>query len=242
VLTVATSGATPLLLGTTAGGVVLGLGAAACTIFGATAAGAAAVIAAVTLGFLPLLPLIATRVARVPVPSVPTGPDDLKADEENIDGPAIRRQSDRADGVLTALIGACAAIFLAAEIIFMIDGGVAALLFCALLGLILLIRARPYLGRSQRVPMIAVGSIGLGLTALGFFDASTPLIRLTAILGGLVVVAIIALVYGLAIAGKRIAPIWGRFLDIIEVILIVGAIPMAVWVSGIYAAVRGIKA
>jgi type VII secretion integral membrane protein EccD len=242
VLTVATSGATPLLLGTTAGGVVLGLGAAACTIFGTTPAGAAAVIAMFALALLPLLPMMATRIARVPVPSVPTGPDDLKSDEENIDGPAIRRQSDRADGIMTALIGACAAVILFAEILFVLDRGVRALLFSALLGLIMLIRARPYLGRAQRTPMIAVGSLGLGFAALGFFLISTPLVRLTGVLGALVVIAVTALVYGLAIAGKRIAPIWGRALDIIEVILIVGAVPMMIWVSGLYDWARAIRA
>ena len=55
-------------------------------------------------------------------------------------------------------------------------------------------------------------------------------------------IAIISLVYGLGVAGKRIAPIWGRTLDIFEIILIVGAIPLAVWVSGLYDWARALHA
>lgn len=242
VLTVATSGATPLLLGATAGGAVVGLGAVACMSLGTTPAGAAAVIAAVALGLIPFLPMFATRVARVPVPAVPTGPDDLKADAETIDGPALQERSDRADAILTAILGSSAAIFLGAEVVMTLDGSLPALLFCAVLGLILLVRARPYRGRAQRMPMIAAGWTGLGLAAFAFFVQSGTLIRLTAVLPGLVAVAIAALIYGLGVAGKKIAPVWGRALDIMEVILIVAAIPMAVWVSGLYAWVRSIRA
>ena len=117
-----------------------------------------------------------------------------------------------------------------------------ALIFCALLGLILLVRARPYRGRAQRMPMIAAGWAGLGLAAWGYFATSDTLTRLAIVLPALVAVAVIALIYGLAVAGKRIAPVWGRALDIIEIILIVTAVPMAVWVSGLYAWVRSIRA
>jgi ESX secretion system protein EccD len=241
ILTVVTSGSTPLLLGATAGGAVIGLGAAACTMLHTTPAGAAAVIAAVGLGLIPFLAMFATRAARVPVPAVPTGPEDLKADEETIDGPALLTQSNRADAIMTAILGASAVIFFGVELILALDGSLPALLFCVLLGLILLVRARPYRGRAQRVPMIAAGWAGLGFAALGFFLTTDTLMRLTIVLPGLFVAAIAALVYGLGVAGKKIAPIWGRTLDIIEIILVVAAIPMAVWVSGLYAWVRSIK-
>jgi len=242
VLTMATGGSTPLLLGTTASGVIVAAGAAACTVLGTSAAGAAAVIAAVTLVVVPGLPMLATRIARVPVPAIPTGPDDLKADEEVIHGPSLRRQTDRADGVLTSLVGACAAVFLGCEIVLAIDGGTPPTIFCFVLGIVLLLRARPYLGRAQRVPMIAAGSGGLGLAMLGLFLGSGPLVRLTAVFGGLLVIAITALVYGLGVAGKRIAPIWGRTLDIFEIILIVATIPLAAWVVGLDAWARALHA
>jgi len=211
-------------------------------VLGTSPAGAAAVIAAITLALVPALPMLATRIARVPVPAVPTGPDDLKADAEVIHGPSLHRQTDRADSVLTSLLGASAAVFLGAEAIMALDGRTPAVLFCLLLGLILLLRARPYLGRAQRLPVIVAGAGGLGLALFGLFLHSGPSVRLTVVLGGLITIALASLIYGLAVAGKRIAPIWGRILDIVEIILIVGAIPLAVWVSGLYTWVRALRA
>ena len=54
--------------------------------------------------------------------------------------------------------------------------------------------------------------------AVAGFAAAGPLVRLTAILGGLIVAALAAIVYGFAVAGKRISPAWGRLLDIGEVL------------------------
>ena len=44
----------------------------------------------------------------------------------------------------------------------------------------------------------------------------------------------ISLVYGLTVAGKRISPVWGRLLDIVEILLIIALVPLAVWVGGLY--------
>jgi type VII secretion integral membrane protein EccD len=242
VLTVLMGTATPLLLGATAAGAILGLSAGVSIMFGTSPAGVAAIVAAIALACVPLLPMLASRLARVPIPAVPTGPEDLKADEEVLDGTLLRARADRADGFLTALIGSTAAILLGAEIVLALTGGLPGLVFCAVLGTVLMLRARPFASRQPRLAVLGAGAIGLGLVAVGLYLGSDSLIRLTVVLGGLVVIAIISLGYGLGVAGKRIAPIWGRFLDIFEIILIVGAIPLAVWVSGLYAWIRAIKA
>jgi type VII secretion integral membrane protein EccD len=240
VLSLVLAPATPVFLGVLASGVALGVGAAVCLVFGAAPAAAAAVIAAVVFALMPLLPTFAYRLARLPVPSVPAGPEDLKADVETVDGARILALADRADAYLTGLIGATATIALGAELVLALTGDVRAVLLCGVLALLLLLRARPFLGRYQRMPLLAAGSVGLGLVAVGAFLAAGPVVRLTAVVGGLVVAAVAALVYGLVVAGRTISPLWGRHLDIVEVVLIVAVIPLAAWVCGLYAWIRAI--
>ncbi|MBQ1071282.1 type VII secretion integral membrane protein EccD, partial [Micromonospora sp. D75] len=75
---------------------------------------------------------------------------------------------------------------------------------------------------------------GLGLVAAATFAAGSLGVRLGLVRGGLAVVAVISLVYGLTVAGKRISPVWGRTLDIVEILLIIALVPLAVWVCGMY--------
>ena len=49
---------------------------------------------------------------------------------------------------------------------------------------------------------------------------------------GLVLIALISAVYGLAVAGKYISPVWGRWLDVIEILMIVAIVPVAAWTIG----------
>ena len=54
--------------------------------------------------------MFAYRLARMPIPSVPTGPEDLKTDTESVDGQRVLARSERADEFLAALLGALAVI------------------------------------------------------------------------------------------------------------------------------------
>ncbi|GAA0909377.1 hypothetical protein GCM10009558_097650 [Virgisporangium aurantiacum] len=49
--------------------------------------------------------------------------------------------------------------------------------------------------------------------------------------------------FGFAMAGGKRpnSPWWGRALDVLEIVLILGIVPMAIWVSGLYAWIRGIR-
>jgi hypothetical protein len=66
-------------------------------------------------------------------------------------------------------------------------------------------------------------------------------VRLIVLPAGLLAVATLTLVYGLAVAGKRVSPVWGRALDIVEILLIAGLVPLAAWVCGAYAWIRAIR-
>ncbi|RKF27686.1 type VII secretion integral membrane protein EccD [Micromonospora globbae] len=224
----------PLFLGATAVGAATGLGAVLCLVFGIGPAAAAAVLAAVTFGTVPALPMASYRLARLPVPSIPTGPDDLKTDNESVDGRRVLQLSERADEFLTGLLWTVSLVVLGAQVVLALNGRLPAVLLCLVLALLALLRARPFLSRAQRTPVLFTGTVGLGLTAAATFaDGGMPL-RLGLIVGGLLVAAVVSLIYGLTVAGKRISPVWGRLLDIVEILLIIALVPLAVWVLGLY--------
>ena len=241
VCTLALGSGAPAFLGAAAGGVVVGLGAGICLVFGASAAAAAAVLAAIVFALIPALPMLSYRMARLPVPSIPNGPEELKADDQSVNGARVLAGSDRANGFLTAFIATIAVVETGLEIVYGLSGGLAGGVLCAVVALLLMMRARTLPGRTQRIPLLSAGTVGLGLVAAGSIVVASPLLRLTAVLGGLVVAALVSLVYGLVLAGRRIPPTWGRLLDIGEVTLIISLIPLAAWVCGLYGWIRSIK-
>ncbi|MFI7577684.1 type VII secretion integral membrane protein EccD [Micromonospora sp. NPDC049497] len=224
----------PLFFCAVAVGGATGFGALLSIAFGIDAPAAAAVVAAGAFGAVPALPMAAYRLARLPVPSIPTGPDDLKTDTESVDGRRVLQLSERADEFLTGLLWTVSLLVFGAQVVLALDGRLAAVLLCLVLALLALLRARPFLGRAQRTPVLFTGTAGLGLTAAATFAGGSTVVRLGAIVGGLLLVAVVSLVYGLTVAGKRISPVWGRLLDIVEILLIIALVPLAVWVVGLY--------
>jgi type VII secretion integral membrane protein EccD len=224
----------PLFLGAVAVGVAVGVGGALCLVFDIGAAAAAAVVATIAFAALPALPMVSYRLARLPVPSIPTGPDDLKTDTESVDGPQVLRNSERADAFLTGLLWTVSVLVLGGQFVLAGNGRLPSVLLCLVLALLSLLRARPFIGRAQRTPVLLAGTVGLGLAAAAAFGAGSLPLRLGLTLGGLLLAALISLIYGLTVAGKRISPVWGRTLDIVEILLIVALVPLAVWVCGLY--------
>lgn len=215
-------------------------GTAISLLTGAEPAGSAAIVSTVMFAALPALPMLAYRLARLPVPSVPSGPEDLKRDTESVDGARVLALSDRADGFLAGMLSALAVVGAVAAAL-VATAGHPGLAMAAVLGLLLLARARWFISRAQRLPLLVAGAVGLAAAAGAGFTAGNHLIRLVVVLGALVTIAVISIGYGMAGPGRNISPLWGRTLDIVEVILILALVPLAIWVSGLYAWIRAIR-
>lgn len=232
--------ASPVFMGTALCGGALAIGAMIALLTGSGGAGAAAVVAAVALGALPALPMLAYRMGRVPIPSVPAGPEELKADTETVDGAQVLAASRRADGFLTGMLATVATICAVAAIIVATDG-FAGVALAAVIGVVLLARARWFRSRDQRIPLLLAGAVGLGAAAVGGYQPSPPAIRLSVVLVVLLLIGMISIGYGLTRAGRKASPVGGRVLDIVEVLLILAVIPLAVWVSGLYDWIRAVR-
>lgn len=218
------------------------VGAALSLTTGISAAGAGGIVGALALVFTSALPTWAFRLGRLPMPTIPSGPEELRTDTETVDGERVLSQSDAADRHLTGLLGATAVLGLGAEIAVAFGGsGWPRLILLAVLALVLLARSRSFAGGWQRLPLMIAGMLGLGLTAVAGFAAAGSLLRLVAVLPGVLVVAVICLISGLTLAEARVMPVWTKVVDIVEVLLIVAVIPLVLWVCGAYAFIRSIK-
>jgi type VII secretion integral membrane protein EccD len=232
--------AAPFFLATALVTVALQLTAGVCLLFAVAPPAAAAIVAMVAFATLPALPMFAYRLARLPIPTVPTEAEALKSDTETVDGASVLLRSARAEGFLTGMLGAISVIGAAAALATSTAGtpGVA---LAAVLGLVLMARARLFRSRAQRLCLLTGGSIALGATIFALFDSAGYEARLTAILGITIAIAVISIGFALARRASRRSPIWGRMLDILEIVLILGLVPLAMWVCGLYGWIRTIR-
>lgn len=228
----------PVFIVTILGAVVLAISTALMEVIPqGTAATAAGIAAPLALAILPAAPRLSLSMAMVPTPQLPATTEELKeGDAEAIDGKRILKLSEHAGNYLEALYSFAAVVGLIASIALAFSGTVPGLILATILSLVLLSRARSIEDRPARIVMLTGGMGGLTATLAAIFVASEDsiLVRLTVILGALTLLTLIAMVYGLAVAGKKIAPTWGRALDIIEALLIVSILPLVGWVCNLY--------
>lgn len=230
----------PVFFGTAICAVALLIAALICLLTDATAAAAAAGVVAVALATMPALPMFSYRLARLPVPSVPSGPEDLKTDTETVDGQTVLAQSERAEAFLASLLGSIAVIS-GVGAVAIATGGLSGWLLATVLGLLLMARGRLFLARAQRLPMLIAGAWALAVAIAGVFLAGSQVVRLAVVIPVSLGIGVIAISYGLAGAGRKVSPIWGRTLDIIEVLLILAIVPLAAWTGGLYEWVRSLR-
>ncbi|GIF69716.1 type VII secretion integral membrane protein EccD [Asanoa ishikariensis] len=229
-----------IFLAASAGAVGLGVAAVICMIFGATPAGAASIVLALALVFVPAMPMMSYRLAGLPVPTVPSGTEDLRTDTETVDGARVLRLAERADDLLAGMLGAVGLIAAGSALALVTSGGTAGYVLCAALGLLLFMRARWFISTAQRLPLLGAGVVAIGAIAVGGFLTTSVLGRLTLVVAGLLVVAAISVGAALG-AGRRRSPLLGRTVDILEILLILGILPLVVWASGLYGWIRAIR-
>ncbi len=204
------------------------------------AAGAAAVTVAVVLALTPVIPAITFRMARVSLPPVPRNAEDLRSESLMVDGTHVLGRTAVADRFVTGVVSGIGLVAAVAEISLALGRGVTSHVMCAAVGCVLLLRARVFRGRAQRLWLLIPGYGGLALLAVtASLHASQPVmlaVTLAPLLGG----AAIVMSVGLWLPDHRPSPFWGRAADIIDMVLIVSLIPLALGVAGVFGYVRGL--
>ncbi|HZN76643.1 MAG TPA: type VII secretion integral membrane protein EccD [Micromonosporaceae bacterium] len=216
------------------GAAVLGALVGLTSLDGAQAA--ALVLALLTL-LHPALPLLAVRLGKVPIPTIPQTPEDLLRDEampSTIDVFTAARRADR------LLIGFVAGVSVASAVCLAMTaraGGIAAPLLAGIASVSLLLRARAWRTVQLRVPMLLAGGFGVALLILGIADSMGYAVVLGVLLPILLLAATAVAAAGLIYSRRAPSPYPGRIADILDVVLVLSVVPVAVAVLGMYGGV-----
>ncbi|MFI7130784.1 type VII secretion integral membrane protein EccD [Nonomuraea sp. NPDC050153] len=215
-------------------------GAAVVMVTEASPAGVAAVAIAVLLALSPLVPSIAFRLARVPLPVMPTTADELRADNQRLDAAMVQERTAIAQRNATALVIAVALSALVAQALLVLHDELTAYIMSVTLSVTLIMRARVFSGRGQRIWLVGSGVAGLAVAACAL-SAKGGVMGALAVALGLLWASLLAVGIGTRMATGKPSPFWGRAMDILEVILVVELFPLAADVLEIYSWVRGLS-
>ncbi len=203
------------------------------------AAGVAAITAVVLLAVTPLLPALAARIARLPMPVLPLSAEDIRHATDVMPGRDVLTRARAADRVFTSLTAASAVTLALCAGWIADDGSWYGTMLAAVVGIALWLRARHFTASPQRGWLLCAGTVCLGLAvhaiAAGHSAAVRVLVPVVLSLG-----AVVALVWGVRMAGRRLTPYWGRLGDVLEVTVLLSVVPLALGVAGAYTAMQNI--
>lgn len=212
--------------GTTA---LLGLAGAFLAMQLRPAAAAAVVLAALVAGVAGT-PLLAIRLGKLPMPTVAL-PGDLAATGAGLGRPPDRTRVfaavARTDEMLTGMLLGCALTAATAATVLTHSRDVSGLALVAVSGVALLLRARMFVTVRHRLPLLAAGICGLATLALS--APPTPVLATVIAVVG----AAVALV-GARAALRPLSPYAGRAADILDLLCLISAVPLACAVLGLY--------
>lgn len=213
------------------------LGALADLLTASSPASVAAVTCCAAVVASPALPMLALRLGRLPLPGVPTDVEAFRRDERPTLGPEVVGDTEAAERVLTGLLCGLAVIVACCAGILLLTGGRWAWALAGLAGAGLLLRARAYVGLGQRAALLIAGAGSvLGLAARAGL-AGGPGTRLF-FAALLLVTGVVCATYAVRATANTPSPYWGRLLDVVEFLALVGLVPVAGAVLDIYGAVR----
>lgn len=199
----------------------------------------AAVTTVVLLAGTPLLPALAARIARLPMPVLPLSADDIRHATDVMPGRDVLARARAADRVFTSLTAAGAVMLAVCSGWVVDDHSWFGTTLAAVAGIALWLRARHFTARQQRGWLLCAGTVCLGLTvrtlAAGNSTAVHVLVPVVLLVG-----AVVALVWGVRMAGRRLTPYWGRLGDVLEVLVLLSVVPLALGVAGAYTAMQNI--
>ncbi|MFI6501413.1 type VII secretion integral membrane protein EccD [Nonomuraea typhae] len=230
----------PGFLGTAVAAVTGAVGAGVIMVFGGSPSGVAAAATTLLLALSPLIPALAFRLARLPLPAMPTTAEELRADNQRLDSAALLARTRHAQNYVTGMVIAICMVVSGAQLFLVLDGGWIALVMTLTLSLTLFMRARVLTGLGQRLWLIGAGFGGLAMLATTLTVRGNALVAIGVGMG-LLWIALLAVGMGVWLPAGRPSPFWGRAADIVDIMLIVQLFPLALGVLEVYTWVRGLS-
>ncbi len=193
-------------------------------------------VGAVALAAITILPWFAVRLARLPLPVIPTTPDELRDSALGVDFAAVGARAAVAAEYLDGATIGCAVVAGAGATVALAEGTTMATLFGAAVVVALLLRVRSVVGRLPRLGLVVAGlsaaGLGLGWVALTLPEQTLPIASVTLVL---VTIAILVTVFR---PRRTLSPMTSRAIDITENLVLVAVLPLALGAVDLYSVVR----
>lgn len=220
---------------------IVGIAASAVGLTSLGTDGVAAIVMTVAVALLPMCPLLAIRLAKLPMPELPQTAKDLVKEGNPPPKDRVFSAVIQADELLTGLLTGASLVAAVSTVVLAFTGtqpGEALLI--GTIACVFLLRARLFPAVRQRVPLLAVGVLGLVLLVAGLvLNLDTGLV-LAVLLGGVLPLAGIVAAAGLTYARRTPTPYLGRIADIVDILLIISMVPLACLVLGLFGLVNGL--
>jgi type VII secretion integral membrane protein EccD len=214
-----------------------GLAAAAAVDLAVRPAAIAALVIVTVIALSPVLPSVALRLGRLPLPRVPSDVAAFRRDEKPTLGPEVGRDTRVAEDALTALLGALAVTVAGATVVVLLGGATWGCGLAGAAGLVLLLRARAYVGTGQRAVLLLGGAaalVGAGVRLAGTGDSRVWL----GLIGASALTGVVCAISAVRAPGRSPSPYWSRLLDVAEFLALISLVPTAAAVMGVYSAIR----
>jgi type VII secretion integral membrane protein EccD len=205
------------------------------------AAGIAAGAAAVALSSISILPRLTIHLSRLPIPQIPSSTQDRQEDAGFPDYSAIERQAGVAHEYLTGMIMGAGAVAATGAVLAAAEAeGALGIVLGTVVAAVLLLRARSYANSRQAIALLVSGMVtvaGLMARLLATADQSGLLLFG---FGGLLVLAMLALMAGVILPRCRFSPVLRHSMDVAEAVLIASVLPLALGVLKLYDTFRAL--
>jgi type VII secretion integral membrane protein EccD len=214
-----------------------GLAAAAAVDLAVRPPAIAALVIVTVIALSPVLPSVALRLGRLPLPRVPSDVAAFRRDEKPTLGPEVGRDTRVAEDALTALLGALAVTVAGATVVVLLGGATWGCGLAGAAGLVLLLRARAYVGTGQRAVLLLGGAaalVGAGVRLAGTGDSRVWL----GLIGASALIGVVCAISAVRAPGRSPSPYWSRLLDVAEFLALISLVPTAAAVMGVYSAIR----
>lgn len=192
---------------------------------------------AIGVAALAVLPWLVVRLARLPLPFIPTTASDVRAESEDVDIDQVTARAKLADEYLNGGVIGCAAVVVFSSAAVALHGSVLSVLLGATCVAALLLRTRGLVGLVPRAAIMSTsfgGALAAGVVAV----TSDPARATPGLFAAALALAAAAVLVSVVVPRVRLSPVLVRFVDFVEALVLIAILPLAVGVMNLYATMR----
>lgn len=209
------------------------------TLVGLNASQNAAIVATLAVVFSALVPSLAFRLSGLRLPALPRNAGELQENLEPYPAEQVLSRGEIADGFLAAFHVLLGVIGVGTLAVLSRGHGWAPPAMAGALTALLLLHAYGLVAVIQRLALLLAGSCGAVLLTARVALAQQAAGRF-GVLAVLLLAATGLLVLSWTLPGRRMLPYWARAAEILHTLTAIGLIPLAVFATGAFGAVRGL--